>query len=70
MSTHVQGCRQGGAGGSEAPPVFKLMLQCVRAVTAKGRPKFIIIGKQEENRLSGYKQSYTYKNQSLKVSTY
>ena len=29
-----------GKGGAEAPPPdFKLMLLCVNAVTAKGRPK-------------------------------
>ena len=47
MSTHeghlMQGCRQEGVGsGAKAPPpIFKVMLLCVQAVTAKGHPKFI-----------------------------
>ena len=34
------GVGKGGGWGAEAPPDFKLMLLCVQAVTAKGRPKF------------------------------
>ena len=64
-----QGVGKGGAGGTEAhSPDFKLMLLCVQAVTAKGRPKFIIIERKKQ--LSGYKQWYTYKTQSLEVSKY
>jgi len=55
----------------EAPPDFKLKLLCVQAFTAKGHPKCIIIEKQERKKqLLGYKQCYTYKNQSLRVSKY
>ena len=44
---------------SPPPPDFKLMLWCVQAVTAKGRPK---LEKQERKiLLSGYKQCYTFK---------
>ena len=62
-----QGCRQGeaGGGGAEAPPDFKLMLLCVQAVTAKGHPKFR--KNERKKQLSGYKQCYTYKNQSSEV---
>ena len=47
---------------AEAPPDFKLKLLCVlKAVTAKGHPKSIIIEKPERKKqLSGYKQCYTY----------
>ena len=55
--------------GRAAPPDFKLMLLCVQAVTAKGHPKFRNT-KEKKIQLSGYKQCYTYKNQSLKVSKY
>ena len=49
---------------------FKPMLLCVQAVTAKRRPKFIIIEKQKRKKqLSGYKQSYTYQNQSLEEAS-
>ena len=58
----------GGGGGVEASPDFKLMLLCVHAVIAKGHLKFRKA--KEEKQLSGYKQCYTYKNQSLKVSKY
>ena len=68
----MQWCRQGvGRGGAEDPPEFKLMLLCVKAVTTKGHPKFIIIEKQErKNQLSGYKQCYIYKKQNLEMSKY
>ena len=57
----------GGWGGLK-PPGFKLMLLCVRAVTAKQCLKFRKA--QEEKKLSGYKQCYTKKKQSLEVSKY
>ena len=39
---------------------------CVQAVTAKGRPNFDVIEKQErKKKLSGYKQCYMYINQYL-----
>ena len=58
-------------GVGKKPPDFKLMLLCVQAVTAKGRPTFIIIKKPERKKqLSGYKQCYIYKNQNLEVSKY
>ena len=38
----------GGGGRWTSPPDFKLMLICVQAVIAKGRPKFIITEKREE----------------------
>ena len=61
---------------AEAPPPFpspdfKLNLICVQAVTAKGRPKCIIIEKPERiKQLSGYKECFTCKNQRLEVSKY
>ena len=39
------GCKGGGGLGELKPP--QIILLCVQAVTAKGRPKFIIIEKQE-----------------------
>ena len=46
MHNHVmQGCRQGGRDWGE----FKLMLLCVQAVTAKGRPNFIVENKRGNN---------------------
>ena len=57
--------RGGGRGGAAPPPDFKLMLLCVQAVTAKGRPKFVIIKKQKrKEQLSGYKRCYAYKLRS------
>ena len=60
-------CKSVGNGGLKPPPDFKLML-CVQAVTTKVRPKFRKT--RQEKQLSGYKQCYTYKNQSLEVSKY
>ena len=40
----------GGGGGVETFPDFKLRLLCVQAATAKGRPKIIVIEKQERNK--------------------
>ena len=61
-------CKSVGKGGLKPPPPdFKLML-CVQAVTTKVRPKFRKT--RQEKQLSGYKQCYTYKNQSLEVSKY
>ena len=66
---HVhKGVGKGGLGGLKPPPIFKLLLLCAQAVTAKGCPKF---WKQEKKKqLSGYKQCYIYKNQGLVVSKY
>ena len=49
-------------------PNFKLMLLCVQVVIAKGCPNFRKA--REEKRLSGYKQCYTYKNQSLGIDEF
>ena len=59
----MQGCRQ---EAEALPQILKLMLLCVQAVTAKGRPKLFYYRKtKDEKQLSGYKQCYTYKNQCL-----
>ena len=61
----------GGVGrgvGLKPPPDFKVMLLCVQAVTAKGHPKCIIKKQERKKQLSGCKQCYTYKNQSLEMS--
>ena len=56
-------CLYKGVGKGEwGGGAFKLVLLYVQAVTAKRRPK--------KTQLSGYKQCYTYKNQSLEVSKY
>ena len=61
---------EGGGGGGLKPPDFKLILLCVQAVTAKERPKFVIIKKQERKKqLSHYKYCYAYKNQSLEAGS-
>ena len=55
MQYVLQGGRRGGrgeGGGLKCPRDFKLMLLCVQAVTAKGRPKF--------------RQCYTYKIKASK----
>ena len=49
--------------GAEVSPDFKLMLLCVQTVTTKGHRK-------QKRKKTGYKQCYTCKNQSLKVSEY
>ena len=68
MYVNMQGQGQVGGGVQPPPPLdFKLML-CVQAVTTKVHPKFRKT--RHEKQLSGYKQCYTYKNQSLEVSKY
>ena len=52
MFSYNKGVGKGRAEGwgAEAPPDFELMLLCVQAVAAKGRPKCIIIKKKREEK--------------------
>ena len=63
-SCHYKGVgkwRGGGGGGADC----ELMLLCVPVVTLQNLEK-----QERKKQLSGYKQCYTYKNQSLEVSKY
>ena len=51
IETYTVG-KGGGGGGAEAPPDFKLMLQCVQVAIAKGRPNFVIIKKNKRRKNS------------------
>ena len=58
---HTKGVSKGGSGEGGC---FKLVLLCVQPVTSKNVQNL----EERKKQLSGYKQCYTYNNQSLEVS--
>ena len=60
---HTKGVSKGGSGEGGS---FKLMLLCVQPVTSKDVQN--LKNQERKKQLSGYKQCYTYNNQSFEVS--
>ena len=67
-----KGCRQeggggGGQGGLKPPQILSSYYYVYKQLPQKDVKN---VKNEREKQLSGYKQCYTYKNQSLKVSKY